>query len=115
MLPIYIYLDEPEEVDELPGLIEAMREWSHNRENIVWVDRSDDASQRDDRDVGIELNPRRASHLKEPLNGLYAMARGFHCDFVVGKRTEDTFEDVCFFGEEEGRPDMFEVATYLGI
>lgn len=115
MVAIYIYVDAPDDVKDFAATADAVRDWTDGRDNVTWIHRTGDDAQRGDLDAGIELNARRASDLKVPLNALYSIARQFRCDFVVGKRVESGFEDVCYFGAEEGRPDMFEVATYLGI
>ena len=66
-------------------------------------------------EVGIELTISKAQKLKEPLNQLYDFAKKYKCDFSVGIIEDDKRSDVCFFGFEEGRPDMFEIANYLEL
>jgi hypothetical protein len=75
--------------------------------------------------VGIHLQLKKTLHLKEPLNSLNRIAKQHKCDFVLGllpesnegtvPEAEEDREDICFFGHEEGKPDMFEVACYIGL
>ncbi len=79
--------------------------------------------------VGIHLQLKKTLHLKEPLNTLNRIAKQHKCDFVLGllpdtnegldvnevPEAEEDREDICFFGYEEGKPDMFEVACYIGL
>ena len=113
-MPIFLYLDDPADVDDLESLTGSLRAWAEPLPGISWVDNADHP-RRGGHELGIEFEPRRAADLKAPLNFLYSLARRHGCDFVVGRRDSDALEDVCYFGAEEGRPDMFEVASYLGL
>jgi hypothetical protein len=57
----------------------------------------------------------RSQHLKIPINFLYQLARQQKIDFELGIAESDQFEAICYFGHEEGRPDIFEMALYLGL
>jgi hypothetical protein len=65
---------------------------------------------------GLEIAMNNKAALKEPLNALQIIATQNRCNFVVGMIDSDTGEkeDVCYFGHEEGRPDLYEIACYLG-
>ena len=66
--------------------------------------------------TGICLRVKKPVHLKDPLNGLYALAKQFNCDFALSMQVEEgELEDICFFGCQEGRPDTFEIACYIGL
>lgn len=66
--------------------------------------------------LAVHLLAKQAYELKTPLNFLNRLAKEQKCDFVVGLIGEDDSKtDVCYFGHEEGRPDMFEIANYLGL
>lgn len=65
--------------------------------------------------VGINIQVRKRADLKEPLRFLYELARQHKCDFVLGVYDGDRLEDICYFGNEEGKPDAFEVANYIGL
>ena len=55
-------------------------------------------------------------HLKDPLSFLHGVAKDHKVDFVVGFFEENgDSEDVCYFGHEEGKPDIVEIANYLGL
>ena len=67
--------------------------------------------------LGINITINEKAKLKKPLSFLYKVAKEHRCDFVIGIFCPDTgsMEDVCYFGHEEGRPDMYEVANYLEL
>ncbi len=65
--------------------------------------------------VGINIQVRKKAGLKEPLRFLYSVAKTHKCDFVLGVYDGDVKEDLCYFGHEEGKPDVFEVANYIGL
>lgn len=64
---------------------------------------------------GVEVAMASKFDLKEPLNALQAIATKQKCNFVVGfiDGKSGTREDVCYFGHDEGRPDLHEIACYL--
>lgn len=55
--------------------------------------------------------------LKEPLNFLYKIAKTHKCEFIIAMLDSESgdLEEVCYFGFEEGRPDLFEIANYLSL
>lgn len=65
--------------------------------------------------LGINIQVRKKAGLKEPLRFLFALAKQHKCDFVLGVYDGDQKEEVCFFGHEEGKPDVFEIANYVGL
>lgn len=70
----------------------------------------------DDHQVGLNLEISKKMTLKEPVNLLYSLAKQYKAEFVVGMESEGgERENVCFFGFEEGRPDINEIAQYLGL
>ncbi|MES9884057.1 MAG: hypothetical protein ABW185_24700 [Sedimenticola sp.] len=67
--------------------------------------------------LGINLEAKRRSDLKKVLQFLYSQATEQKCEFVVGiaASAKGSAQDICFFGYEEGRPDAYEVANYMGF
>ncbi len=65
--------------------------------------------------IGIQVSLSKKKFLQEPLNFLNSVAKQHKIDFVVGFIENGEAEDVCFFGHNEGKPDLFEVGTYLGL
>lgn len=67
--------------------------------------------------LGLSIHVKSKYKLKEPLNFLYTLAKKYKCEFVISQVCPDSgaVEDVCYFGFEEGRPDLFEVANYLSL
>ena len=113
-MDLYIYV-EGEDLDKIVEPVSAsIMEWVGDRtEGLNLVNRQDENTLR----LGINITINEKSKLKKPLNFLYKIAKEHKCDFVIGIFCPDTgdMEDVCYFGHEEGRPDMFEVANYLEL
>ncbi|MFT5718259.1 MAG: hypothetical protein ACI9T7_002466 [Oleiphilaceae bacterium] len=67
--------------------------------------------------LGMSLEIKSKFKLKDPLNFLYTLAKEHKCEFaiaIISTNTGDS-EDICYFGFEEGRPDLFEIANYLDL
>jgi hypothetical protein len=120
-------LAESEDLAELESDISAsLKTWLAGRDGISFVnhrvecdagDNLQNSVQNSERqwELGIKLIANSKVELKEPLRFLYAVAKHNKCEFVVGIIHEHEKEDICYFGNEEGRPDMHEVAMYLGL
>lgn len=67
--------------------------------------------------LGINMEAKRRSDLKKALAMLYPLAREYKCEFVVGIASSGrgAAQDICFFGYEEGKPDAYEIANYMGF
>ncbi len=67
--------------------------------------------------LGIHLQVKRRAHLKAPFSFLYPLAKKHKSEFVVGIIDEKSGdqEEVCYFGFEEGKPDVYEISNYLGL
>jgi hypothetical protein len=67
--------------------------------------------------LGMHIQVKSQFKLKEPLNFLYKIAKTYKCEFVIAMVDSDSgeLEEVCYFGHEEGRPDLFEIANYLSL
>lgn len=64
---------------------------------------------------GLVMHISNQRQLKSPLNLLNAFAKRNKCDFVVCIVNDDPqgLEEICFFGHNEGKPDLFEISCYL--
>ena len=67
--------------------------------------------------LGLTIDTGKKAVLKQALEFLYGLAREYQQDFVVGFIDADTgtAHKVCYFGHEEGRPDITEIGNYLGL
>ena len=65
--------------------------------------------------LGICIRVKSKYKLKEPLNFLYSLAKAHKCEFVIAILNSGDLEEICYFGYEEGRPDLFEIANYLSL
>mgnify|MGYP000627301607 FL=1 len=114
-MQLYIYVAS----DDLDELVEPVSEVL-----IQWIGDANERKQlvnlpEEDR-LGVNISIESKNQLNKPLKFLYSLAKDHKCDFVIGKFDggslgEGAMEDVCYFGYEEGRPDMFEVASYLEL
>lgn len=115
-MKLYILLDDESPDEVADKLMQAISVWLAEGDiDAQAVDlREGDA---EDWQLGINLEAKRKAALKQPLEFLYKQAKKMEREFVVGlydKETGDR-EDVCYFGHEEGRPDLDEMALYLGL
>ena len=107
---LYMYV----EADELEEFVEPI-----SASISEWIDADDElthlVNQPENSWLGIDVAITKQHQLKKPLNFLYSLAKEHKCNFVIGIISPDNREDICYFGHEEGRPDMYEVATYLEL
>lgn len=124
-MKIYIYVDNDDLTDIVEPFEQAMKDFvesskfPEDRCRFVHLDQDDGESpdRVTDWDLGLVLDTNKKFDLKEPLNFLNRLAKEHEQEFVVGHFDEDTGEpeSVCYFGYEEGRPDLFEIGSYLGL
>lgn len=116
-MKIYLYAES----DDLESIAEPMGEAIEN-----WTKKSGcDATFINDRHdtnpafwhLGINLIAQRRSDLKKTLEFLYTQAKEHKCEFVVGiaSSNQGPAQDICYFGYEEGKPDAYEIANYMGF
>jgi len=111
-MKIYM-LAEHDELDEIAeALLAQIAEWQKEQaENIQLLSPSEESL-----DVGIMIETSKKFALKDPVNFLYQLAKENKAEFVVGVQADDgSRENICFFGYEEGRPDINEIGQYLGL
>ena len=65
--------------------------------------------------LGLSISTNRKLTLKKPIDFLYSLTEQWPLDFVIGFYNQGQNEDVCYFGKEEGQPDINEIANYLGL
>lgn len=119
-MKLYLLLDGLAD-DENPVTIAdkfqaAASSWLESEElEITLVDRRPDDVEK--WQVGLQFNCKRKAELKAPLEFLFPWAKKEEREFVVGlyDKKRGGREDVCYFGFEEGKPDINEVAMYLGL
>lgn len=118
-MKLYILLDGLAD-DENPTTVAdklqaAINLWLASEElEITPVDERPES--KEDWQVGVQFQCQRKAALKAPLDFLFKWAKKAEREFVIGfydKRSGER-EDVCYFGFEEGKPDISEVAMYLG-
>ena len=117
-MKIYIHVDEPnfDIIDE--SFNETIETWL--QKNKINADFTTPIGTADDEpsaeNLGLTLTIKKGRELKDPLNFLYGVAKTYKSDFVLGIVDESgDEEDICYFGHEEGKPDVFEISAYLGV
>ena len=116
---VYFFAEHDEIEDHFSAIHKELAAWAEPKTTVTTVLRGIETetpskTQRD-YEVGYEISISKTQKLKEPLNFLYSLAKTHQCEFVVGQIEGEAYQDVCYFGYEEGRPDMFEIAHYLGL
>lgn len=125
-MKLHIYIDdthiEPSRWKEIrKPLSSAMADWvsahQQNAELLKPLPPEQAEAEHDAEKTGVCIRIKTKFHLKEPLNFLYGLAKDYKCEFAIAMVNAEsgTAEDVCYFGHEEGRPDMFEIANYLEL
>ena len=110
-MKIYIFLDSPEFGAKEAAAINALQNWvGEDNPHAEFINDRDGEWR-----LGIELDMKKSKFLTTPLNDMYAFAKEYKCNFVVGYIDEDVYEDVCYFGKDEGKPDPFAIGCYLGF
>jgi len=115
-MKLYFLLDDEEPEAVADKLVAALGDWlaSTQLELTVVDERPDDVAQWQ---VGLQFECKRKAALKQPMEFLFTWAKKAEREFVIGSydKKSGAREDVCYFGYEEGRPDLNEVAMYLGL
>ena len=67
--------------------------------------------------LGMRIDTGKKAVLKKALDFLHGLAKQYEQDFAVGFIDADSgaAHKVCYFGNEEGRPDISEIGSYLGL
>ena len=111
-MKIYMLAEHDELHEIAESLAEQIATWHGEQSgNIELVSPSED-----DPEVGIIIETSKKFALKDPVNFLYQLAKENKAELVVGIQQDDgSRENICFFGYEEGRPDINEIGQYLGL
>ncbi len=105
-----IYCEDPELADCRETIEPELLEWLESFPAAC------EPIQTEDR-LGMSITIKKNKQLKNPLNFVYGIAKKHKLEFAIAMQDEESgeWEEVCFFGYEEGKPDIFEVACYLGL
>jgi len=113
---LYILIDDDEPETVADQLMAKIDTWLQETDlDIQSVDvRPDNSSEWQQ---GMQLKCKRKAELKQPLEFLFKLAKKMEREFVIGFYDNESGnrEVVCYFGYEEGRPDLDEVGLYLGL
>jgi hypothetical protein len=132
-MELQIYIDhtdlELERLKEIsPLILKSISDWISQQKLTIRLlsnptaghDKEQDKMQKNDlaaEKLGIHIQVKSKFKLKDPLNFLYTIAKTYKCEFIIAMVDSDSgdLEEVCYFGNEEGRPDLFEIANYLSL
>ena len=116
---LYIFAEHEELTDFADQLFAEIAAWAEPKTVLHAILRTDETEATPvgnrEMDLGVEFTVSKTQKLKEPLNFLYPLAKKYQCEFVVGVIEDGKYADVCYFGFEEGRPDLYEIANYVGL
>lgn len=124
-MELQIYIDDSdlaqERINEITPLIQsAIANWIKEQTlniSLLSDSKSNINSNLNNEKLGVHLQIKSKFKLKEPLIFLYKLAKQHKCEFVIAMvdTNSGNTEEVCYFGDEEGRPDLFEIANYLSL
>jgi hypothetical protein len=128
-MELQIYIDhtdlELERLKEIsPLILKSISDWISQQKLTIRLlsnpTAGHDKEQKNDiaaEKLGIHIQVKSKFKLKDPLNFLYTIAKTYKCEFIIAMVDSDSgdLEEVCYFGNEEGRPDLFEIANYLSL
>jgi len=120
-MKIYLHLESDEIEEVADEVILAISEWlKEGKSSAQLVNANVENGAEGGRtgwDIGLTIETNKKAILAKPLNFLYELAQAEKQEFVVGiyDESNSSYENVCYFGYEEGKPDLHEVASYLGL
>jgi hypothetical protein len=115
-MKIFIHIDGTDLEDIAEPVAAAIDAWVKDCNcSAAAVDELD--GQTGARILGLIIDTGKKAMLKPALDFLYGIAREYQQEFVVGFIDADngTAHKLCYFGHEEGRPDVNEIGSYLGL
>ena len=109
---IHLLIDHSDYCECREDILNAINHWlTESRSSAVLIDSSDNEDL-----LGLSIDTNRKLTFNKPLEFLYSIAQQYQQEFVIGLFDEQQQrEDICYFGFEEGKPDLLEVASYLGL
>ena len=115
-MKIFIYIDNADLEDIAPKVESAITTWVKDCDCTAEAVNTCD-EETGDWALGMRIDTGKKAVLKKALDFLYGLAKEFEQDFAVGFIDADSgaAHKVCYFGHEEGRPDINEIGSYLGL
>lgn len=116
-MQIFIHIEDNPELDDIAGeLVAAIATWvagCNCTARVVDEGLSDSGA----RTVGLVIDTGKRAMLKPAVDFMYRLASSHEQECVVGYVDADSgaAHKVCYFGHEEGRPDIGEIGSYLGL
>lgn len=113
-----MYVEGSDLDDVAKPISSSIADWIKTTGSVAtFVDQTNDSGGIPERNLGINIRIRKKGEMRDALKKLYEIANKHKREFVIGIVDEKSgvSEEVCFFGHEEGKPDVFEIANYLGL
>ena len=113
---IFIHIDDDELDDIAAAASAAIAAWVAGCDCVARLVSEQDP-QSSAWTLGLTIDTSRKAVLKKALDAMYGIAREHQRECVVGFVDAETgrAQKVCYFGHEEGRPDIDEIGSYLGL
>ncbi|WP_053981652.1 hypothetical protein [Marinagarivorans algicola] len=116
-MKVFFFVAEPQDdsaTQDTQKIAEQLQAWvGEDNPHAVFI--HTEACEQGGARLGVEMKIKLPKQLNTPLEAFYKIANEYQCDFVVGFIDGDDYEEVCFFGKEEGKPDPFAIGCYLGF
>ncbi len=116
-MKVFFFVAEPQDdstTQDTQKIAEQLQAWvGEDNPHAVFIHK--EAGEQGDARLGVEMKIKLPKQLNAPLDAFYKITHECNCDFVVGFIDGDDYEEVCFFGKEEGKPDPFAIGCYLGF
>lgn len=114
-MKIFIHIDSPGLDTEFETIRETITSWiAECGCTAQLVDERDEDGEVET--LGLRIDTGKKAMLKKALDFLYGLAKEQSVDFAVGYLDDaEQAHKVCYFGDEEGRPDISEIGSYLGL
>jgi hypothetical protein len=113
---IYFLLDGGDADVDRDAIAAELETWLTESRSSAELINSEDPSGELDWLLGLQIDSKRPKTIAKPMQQLYAIAVAHELECVVGQYGDDgEREDVCYFGFEEGKPNIDEVMMYLSL
>lgn len=114
-MKIFIHIDSPDPEEVAGPVATAITGWIEDCNCTAQLVNAQDEDS-GELTLGLRIDTGKKAMLKKALDFLYGLAREQALDFAVGFIDDaGVAHKVCYFGNEEGRPDISEIGSYLGL
>ena len=116
-MKIYLLVDGVDHALYADAFCQEIAQWIKAGQGNVTLVNSAETGERchSEWDLGITFSTSKRAKLKGPFDFVYQIGSDLELDFLVAKEEDGELEEICYFGYEEGAPQLDEIAVYLGL